>query len=217
MLRTTRTLRASAGDRKLRALWRSRSGTSAIEFALVLPFMLALMVGAAEMAHAVDNWRKVTLLARTVADLTSQGDKQNPISSATMSDILASSAAVLRPFNAADARIVVSALSVDAAALAVNHPRVCSSTATGNASPRSTGIATALTIPAGLGQLGSRYVLAEVRMSYAPVMGGSLVALVGGSNGAISLDVSLPWPTRGGQAYGSKATEVILPGGAQCP
>lgn len=195
--------------------WRTRDGTSAVEFALILPVMLTLLIGGAEMGHAIDNWRKVTLLARTVADMTSQGDKQNPISSSTMNDILGSSTMVLRPFTPASVKIVVSALSVDLTSPL--RPKVCSSVATSNASARSVGIANDLTIPPGIGTVGARYVLAEVSMPYTPMLGAALVQFVNGSSGTINLSASFPWPTRGGVAYSSTMTEVILPGGAQCP
>ena len=52
---------------------------SAVEFALVLPVALTIFAGMSEVSHAVDNWRKVTLTARTIADLTSQGDTVNPM------------------------------------------------------------------------------------------------------------------------------------------
>ena len=198
----------------------SANGVSAVEFALILPLMLTLYAGMAEMAHAIDNWRKVTQLARTVADLTSQGDQDSakPIRSSTMDDILASSSAVLRPFVASDAQIVVSALAVDHLASALS-PRVCSSVATSNATARHKGIATDLPIPAGFGVDGNRYVLAEVSMPYTPMIGASLVKLVRGINGSIMLNVSFPWPTRGGQPYKSitNTSEVILPDGKECP
>lgn len=201
---------------RLRSFWRTSGAASAVEFALVLPVMLTMLIGGAEMAHAIDNWRKVTLLARTVADLTSQGDvKQNPMSSATMSDILASSAMVLRPFTSSSAKIVVSAMSVDATSPL--RPRVCSSVATSNATARNTGIATDLTIPPGIGFTGARYVLAEVSMPYTPMMGTALVKFVNGVSNSITLKTSFPWPTRGGTSYNSTYTEVVLPGGVQCP
>lgn len=204
-----------SGDRRQpRIFWRTGEGTSAIEFALILPFMLTLLIGGAEMAHAVDNWRKVTLLARTVADMTSQGDAQNPISSSVMNDILGSATLVLRPFPASTAKIVVSAMSIDATSLV--HPKVCSSVATSNATARSVGLANDLFLPAGFGVIGARYVLAEVTMPYTPMLGTGLVKFVNGI-GAITLKTSFPWPTRGGNAYNSTSAEIILPGGAQCP
>jgi Flp pilus assembly pilin Flp len=78
---------------------RNATGVSAVEFALVLPVMLVILVGMAELSHAIDNYRKVTLLARTISDLTSQGDTTNPIANATMTDILASSKVVLAPLQ----------------------------------------------------------------------------------------------------------------------
>ena len=179
--------------------------------------MLGLYAGMAEIAHAIDNWRKITMVARTVADLTSLGDKQNPISSTTMNDILASATAIMRPFSGTDLQIVVSALGVTATGASA-HPTVCSSIATTNATARSIGAASDLYNPPGYSQIGNRYVLAEVSMNYAPMLGGSLIALVGGVNGHIHLSVNLPWPVRGGTAYGSNTyLEVVLPSGVRCP
>ncbi len=62
-------------------------GVSAIEFALILPIMLALLFGVTEFGRAIDHYRRVTLLARAVADLTSQGDGQPTMAAAAMTDI----------------------------------------------------------------------------------------------------------------------------------
>lgn len=191
-------------------------GTSAVEFALILPFILAVFVGMSEMSHAIDNWRKVTLSARTIADLTSQGDSVNPIASGTMSDILASAGLVLQPFDASKAGIVVSALAVDLGA-SLTHPRVCSSVASSNATARPTGVASDLAIPLSFLQNKNRYVLAEISMPYTPMVGSTLTSLIGGAGGSITMHASFPWPTRGGTTYSGATTEVILPGGAKCP
>ena len=213
---------ARARTRALRAPRRlvgDAAGVSAVEFALILPVMLTLWAGVAEMAHAIDNWRKVTLLARTVADLTSQGDTADPIASATMNDILAASSAVLRPFANTNVKIVVSALGVDTLSSLLS-PRVCSSVASGtSATARKIGIATDLTIPAGFNINGNRYVLAEVTMPYAPMLGSSLVKLVSGMGSTIPLSVSFAWPVRNGIVHKSitSTAEVTMPGGAACP
>jgi Flp pilus assembly protein TadG len=210
---------ARCGLPALRRLCGDAAGVSAVEFALILPIMLTLWVGFAEMAHAVDNWRKVTLLARTVADLTSQGDTADPIASATMSDILAASTAVLRPFGAGTAKMVVSAMAVNTAASLVS-PWVCSSVSSdNNASARPTGVARDLSIPPGFNVNGNRYVMAEVTMPYAPMLGTTLVRLVSGVGNSIPLNASFVWPVRNGIVHKSiNATpEVTMPGGAACP
>lgn len=217
MRKTPRTRRHHcAADR---TFIQNQSGVSAVEFALLLPVMLTLWVGTAEMAHAMDNWRKVVLLARTVADLNSQGDTSDPISSAAENDILAASAAVLRPFVGANATIVVSALGVDTLASPL-HPRVCSSGSTNsNKSARHTGLATDLSIPPGFNVNGNRYVLAEVSMPYTPMLGTALVRLVNGASGSITLRSNFAWPVRNGVVHKSVTAtpEVTMPGGTPCP
>ncbi len=196
---------------------RHGAGASAVEFALILPMMLVMFAGMSEMAHAIDNWRKLTLLTRTVADLTSQGDTIDPIASSTMNDILGSSSAVLRPFSAANVQIVVSALGVDTSA-SPTRPKVCSSVASSNATARTVGVASDLTIPTSFKTNGNRYVLAEVSMPYAPMIGASLIQLINGV-GTITLKSSFPWPVRNGFVHNSATltAEVTMPGGAACP
>src|SRR5436189_1298081 len=53
-------------------LRRDQAGVSAVEFAMLLPLMLTLYLGAVEISQGVAIDRKVTLTAHTVADLASQ-------------------------------------------------------------------------------------------------------------------------------------------------
>ena len=164
-----------------------------------------------ELAHAIDEWRKLTLLARTVADLTAQGDAQNPISTTVMNDIIASATLVMRPFDTSKVKVVVSAIGVSLNGT-VATATVCSSTANANATARVTGAANDLTVPAGYRTAGMRYVLAEVSVSYTPMIGSALVKLAKGVGSTITFASSVPWPTRGGKAYGTNTyTEVVVP------
>ncbi len=193
------------------AFLRDRRGAAMTEFALLLPVMLALLAGMSELSRAFDHWRKLTLLARTVADLVSQGDLQNPFAASAMTDILAVAPRVLRPFDASGVQIAVSALGVDLAKLQL-VPQVCSATASGTTA-RALGPARDLTVPPGYQTQGMRYVLVEVKGTYAPMIGGALVKLVNGVSSEITLSASVPWPVRGGQTYGTNTfTEIVLPG-----
>lgn len=199
LVRQTARLR---GDRRASAL---------AEFAVILPVLLAIWAGMTELAHAIDEWRKLTLLARTVADLTAQGDSQNPIGTTLMSDIVASATAVMRPFDTSKVKIVVSAMGVDLKNLNL-VPRVCSSVANATATARATGAATNLTVPPGYQTTGMRYVLAEVSIDYTPMIGSALVKLAKGTSNTITFSSSVPWPTRGGKTYGNNTyTEVVVP------
>jgi Flp pilus assembly protein TadG len=200
-----------AFGRCIRRLARERRATAATEFAIILPVLLMMWAGMTELARGIDEWRKLTLLARTLADLTGQGDTQNPISTTLMNDIISSSSAVLRPFDTSKLKIVVSAMGVGLSG-ATLVPTVCSSIANANATARSTGTGTGLTVPPGYQTAGMRYVLAEVSIVYTPMIGGTLTQLVGSLGNPITLTSSVPWPTRGGKAYGTNTyTEVVLP------
>lgn len=190
---------------------RDASGVSAVEFAVTLPIMLMILVCTVEISHAIDNYRKVTVLARTLADLTAQGDGQNPIDAANMADIVAASSLVLSPYSSSSVKITVSALGVY-----VNvRPQVCSSFGK-NTPARATGYAVDLTVPNGFQTVGMRYVLAEVSMAYVPILGSNLVKYLG--NGAnYTLTASTPWPVRGGSATNSSYSEVWMPNGSACP
>src|SRR5262249_34725949 len=59
-------------SRKLRRFARDKRGISAVEFAMLLPLMVTLYLGGVEVSQAVAIDRKVTLIARTVADLVAQ-------------------------------------------------------------------------------------------------------------------------------------------------
>ena len=48
------------------------SGIAAVEFAMIIPLMAAMLVGTNEFAAGVAIDRKVTIMARTLSDLTSQ-------------------------------------------------------------------------------------------------------------------------------------------------
>jgi Flp pilus assembly protein TadG len=87
-------------------------GAAAIEFALILPVMLMLYLGSSQLAQAFSIYRLVALTASTVTNVVTQYSTIS--SSATMPDILNASVQVLNPYDATKAKIVVSAVSIDA-------------------------------------------------------------------------------------------------------
>lgn len=71
------------------------AGASAVEFALVLPFLFLLHIGGAEALQAYVAHRNVAHVAATMADITS---RNRTVSTAELNDILAASVAVMHPF-----------------------------------------------------------------------------------------------------------------------
>ena len=60
--------------RRARELLGDKRGIAAVEFAMIVPVMLVLFFGVVEFSSGVAVDRKVTLMARTLSDLTSQND-----------------------------------------------------------------------------------------------------------------------------------------------
>lgn len=197
------------GASLLQALTKNRSGASAVEFALLLPIMLVLYVGAVEFSRGFDNWRKLEAAARAISDLSSQGDGAGAVRASTMNDIFASARLIMRPFDGSSAKIRVSALGVDFVRFGLTKPKVCSSYSTSNYSPRAVGMASDLTIPAGFQTQGTRYMLVEMSTTHTPILGSTLVNLMGGSYGSFDMRAVVPWPIRTDE-------EVVLPGGSKC-
>lgn len=85
-------------------------GVSAVEFALLLPVMLTLYLGGVEVTSAVSIDRKVTLVARTVADLVAQA---TTVTTADLTDVLKASTAVAAPYPAGPLKVTVSSIKID--------------------------------------------------------------------------------------------------------
>lgn len=90
---------------------RDARGVSAVEFALILPLMMTLYLGGAEISQAIAASRKTTLVSRTVADLASQS---STITNAQMSALLDASAAVITPYSSSKLKVTVSQVKIDA-------------------------------------------------------------------------------------------------------
>ena len=135
-------------------------GLAAIEFAFILPLMLVLFFGTNEFSQGVAVDRKVTIMARTLADLTSQNTS---VTTTQLNNFFAASTAVMTPYPAGPVRATLSELYVDPNTL---QARVQWSV---GAVARSVG--SNVTIPTRL-QIGGTYlILAEVTYQYVPTIG----------------------------------------------
>jgi Flp pilus assembly protein TadG len=95
----------------LRHFAHDREAVSAVEFAIVLPFMLTLYIGGVELGDGLQVQFKVTETARTVTDITSQ---YTSIDTTTMTSILNASSVVVTPYSSANMVVTVSQVQVAA-------------------------------------------------------------------------------------------------------
>jgi len=95
---------------QLRRFARDRNAASAVEFAIVLPVMLALYIGGVELGDGLQIDFKVAETARAITDLTSQ---YVTIENADMSNILGASSTVIAPYPAANMTMTVSEVTTN--------------------------------------------------------------------------------------------------------
>lgn len=147
--------------RRLRGLAADQRGVSAVEFAMLLPLMLSLYLGAVELSQGIGADRKVTMTARTVADLVSQ------VSSTSTSDItnsLNAASAVMAPYPVSNLKVTVSSVSIDA-----NSKATIAWSCTLNGTKRSVG--STVTLPTALVAPSTSLIWSEVQYSYKPTIG----------------------------------------------
>jgi Flp pilus assembly protein TadG len=143
-----------------RSLVADRRGISAVEFALILPLMLTLYLGTAEVTQAVSVDRKVTLTTRTAADLASQVAS---INNSDMTNILNATAAVIAPYDKAKLKVVLSAVRI------TNGTAKVTWSDTFNGTKRA--VNSTVTIPAALKVNDTTLIWSEVSYAYKPTIG----------------------------------------------
>jgi Flp pilus assembly protein TadG len=142
-------------------LSRDQRGISAVEFALLLPLMVTLYLGTAEVSQAISADRKVTMTARTVADLVSQ---VTSINNAGMTDILAASSSVMYPYSTTTLKVTVTEVDIDANGKATVK---WSDSYNGTAH----GVGSTVTLPPALVVNSSSVIWSEVQYVYTPTIG----------------------------------------------
>jgi Flp pilus assembly protein TadG len=160
---------------RLRDLRGDHGGVAAIEFAIVLPFMLVLYIGGVELGDGLAIQVKVTDTTHIVADLVTQ---QTTSTTKTMVDtILGASSATMAPYSsppysAANLVVTVSEVSTNASGAATV---TWSDSLNGTKRP----VGQVMTLPASLvGLPNVSLILGEVSYRYTPNLGYNIVGTV---------------------------------------
>jgi Flp pilus assembly protein TadG len=97
--------------RSMLVLFNDCRGVAAVEFAMVVPLMLVLFFGTLEFSAGVAVDRKVTMMARTLSDLTSQNIS---VTTTQLNNIFNASAGIMTPYSATPVKSTITELYVDA-------------------------------------------------------------------------------------------------------
>lgn len=97
---------------RLRQFRLVEDGVAAVEFALVLPIMLTLYIGAMEASTLISMDRRVQSVAGAVGDLVARSDTTIP--AATLTDYFRASGGIMAPFPSDGLKQVVTQVQVSA-------------------------------------------------------------------------------------------------------
>jgi len=147
---------------------RDRRAMSAVEFAILLPFMVTLYLGSVEVFRGISAKRDVTMIAHSIADLTSQYGTLHDLD---MTNILAAASAIMAPFPTGPLQATVSELTIDSHG---NATVVWSDTLNGT----KLAVGSAVTVPTGPNVPNSYVLLATVRYAYDPTFGYVLTSTI---------------------------------------
>ncbi len=147
--------------RRLTEFADDRRGVSAVEFAMLLPLMLTLFLGGVEVSQGISIDRKVTLTARTVADLVAQ---VSSIDTTGINAALGAATAIMAPFPDKDAKVTVSVVDVDA-----NGNAKVKWSSSKNGTARAVG--SSVSLPAALNIPSTSLVWGEAAYTYQPSIG----------------------------------------------
>jgi Flp pilus assembly protein TadG len=159
-----------------RFLPRDERGVAAVEFALLLPVMLTLYIGSVEVSQGLSIDRKVVLLARTLADLTTQNTAVTAVSDGTsqsLAVIAGAASAVLSPVNTTGLKLRISSLSIASpSGGGANTATVCWSYAQNWSTYTRGAVLDNTLVPTSLrADANTSIVMAEVQYPYKPVIG----------------------------------------------
>jgi Flp pilus assembly protein TadG len=149
---------------KLARFSRDKRGVSAVEFAVILPFMAALYLGGTAITQGIIVKRKVVLVTHTVGDLVA---RDNQLSTTEVTAIFEAAKAVFAPYAWSSLlKIKVSSVNINGAGTAtVGWGEAFQDTAR---APNSS-----VTLPAGLNTPNTSIIRAEVSYNFTPPIGGA--------------------------------------------
>ena len=160
-------------------LWRTAArfssdcrGLAAVEFVMIVPLMLTMFFGMVEFSSGVAVNRKVTLVARTLSDLTSQS---TAVADSDLSNFFTASVGIFTPYSASPTQATLTELYVDPTThqAKVQWSKASTFNSSGNvvlgASTHSPG--DIITIPAALKVDGTYLIWSEVSYTYVPAVG----------------------------------------------
>jgi hypothetical protein len=192
---------------------RDAQGVAAMEFAMIVPIMFFMFVGAVELSQAITVDRRVTQVASSTADLVARAEKQ--ISQSEIGDILKIGGYILEPYSQTPLTIVLrNVTSSPANANVAKQSWSCTYAGLGGTQTCSCS-STAYTLPANLVSTNDSVVVAEVTYQYDPLIFDyflkKALTSTSGSPGTYTLTERIYMKPRGQAAMLLQSNGVVCP------
>lgn len=148
-------------------------GMAALEFAMLLPFMITLFFGVVECSLALLCRADVSIMASTAADLISQADT---VATADITNVYNAAGVILYPYydpstaGSAKPTIRITSVIYDTASQSATVGKVawtCTQSGSGTLTPTSRAVASTVTLPQALLTTNSSVIVAEIAYNYA--------------------------------------------------
>ena len=140
--------------RRLSSLARHQKGLAAIEFAMVLPVMLIMLMGTIEVSNLLTADRRTEAVAATLSDLVARDDS---ITEAEVSDIFFAAESVMADMDSSSLQMVITSIEASGANAVVGWSRAK------NSAPDAQG-STVSDLPSGIMAAGGSVI--RVRVTY---------------------------------------------------
>jgi Flp pilus assembly protein TadG len=154
--------------RLVRRCQASQEGVAAIEFAMIVPILAFMFIGAVELSQAITVDRRITQVASSTADLVARAEKQ--ISQTEITDILRVGGYILKPYAEAPLLIVIrNVTSSPTNASIAKQSWSCTYNGTGQAQTCACSSEN-YTLPGNLVSTNDSVVISEVTYAYKPLL-----------------------------------------------
>jgi Flp pilus assembly protein TadG len=150
-----------------RRLTADRRGIAAVEFALLLPFLLILLIGMSETVTALNTDRKVSQVASSAADLVAQAES---ISTSEIADIMVAAEQIMLPYSDTSLDVIIASVTFDDE----GEPKVDWSRNKSGSAPWGAGTTPPIDIPESISVAGNSLVVGKSSYTYVPLFASML-------------------------------------------